>query len=624
MHFTTLLGCFCVIFCCRAQDFTATEQLHLLERVEESRASKDTVELIHSLTSVAAFYLNHGQEQKAIYFLTQSEELAAATANQQVIAQVWSYRGLIYAEQGNLSKGERDFKRAVALYRQTDNEVGLAHSLLNLSTILLEQQQFAEAVEHLNEAMQIAKAHHLVPVITDSHHYLSIAYTGLNKKGLARKHQTAYATGFNQEDKAYIASLTQTFRTERSSLHSTLPQTRFELWKKQKELEILTFREREIAALAKARKAKLDLQEKELQLNKKELARTEEKTSSYQELLQEQKVELAFKHWTLVAIALFLLIAIVAVFILTRIIERKKLSNFLIKKRQLIIERQNRELREKNNVIRASEENIKNYISKLKQRNKELHTLNKENKQLIRLVANDLRQPLVNSETLLKMIDQHKPNLSIAEQGALQGIRVANVRLNKLVNRIIDEATIGKLDSNDVNLKTIDISQYLQDSISSFKLSSESKGITIQTLIPPNTKATADDSLLPLVFENLLSNAIKFSPIQGTIHVRLAVVDSKVQISFEDQGEGLSGQDQKHLFKRFYVLSTKPTAGEQTNGLGLSLVKKFMEAMKGNIQYIPKPTGGSIFQIELPLANPSAQTLNRTKQVHSEQVATSN
>jgi signal transduction histidine kinase len=586
-----------------AQEYQYSEQIHLLEELEKSRKEKDTLSLIRNLNNLGAFYLNHSQVDKTIDYLDESEALSQNFEANAELAKVWSLRGLVYAETRNLEEAEKDFMRAINLYRKAENDIGQAQATLNLAIVLMDQRRFQEAIMKLNRAMLIAKENHLIPVITDVHHYLANCYLALGDDKKAERHQKAYINGFNHEDKEYLEGLTQTFKEEQKRLQDVSDISLFEFWKRQKELEILKLREREIAALAKARKAKLALREKELELSSKALAMNEARTNAYSQTIKNQVGELELKNLILIGVAFILLVAIVIVFVLARIIERKKQTHFLIKKRQLIIERQNRELREKNDLIRASEENIKNYIETLKSKNKELKGLNKENRQLIRLVANDLRQPLTNSETLIRLIEHKKVDLNEKEQESIENIQVANVRLNRLVARIIDEATIGRLDSSEIKLERINISNILRDTVAGFQLSAESKDISLQLSVDDDYFVDQDPTITPHIFENLLSNSIKFSPMGSLVQIRMYGKSSDVTIEFQDEGPGLNEEDRTHLFKRYYILSARPTAGEFSSGLGLSITKKYVEVLGGTITYMPVASGGSIFSVTFPITN---------------------
>ena len=102
-------------------------------------------------------------------------------------------------------------------------------------------------------------------------------------------------------------------------------------------------------------------------------------------------------------------------------------------------------------------------------------------------------------------------------------------------------------------------------------------------------------------FENLISNAIKFSPPQRKIQVDFNKVNGFIITTIEDQGPGLTEDDMQLIFQRYQTLSARPTAGEQSTGLGLSIVKKYVEAMKGCVWCESQPGAGAIFKVQFDL-----------------------
>ena len=101
--------------------------------------------------------------------------------------------------------------------------------------------------------------------------------------------------------------------------------------------------------------------------------------------------------------------------------------------------------------------------------------------------------------------------------------------------------------------------------------------------------------------DNLVSNAIKYSPIGGKIAVAVTHEGSDTVIRIADEGAGLSPEDLGRLFGRFQRLSAKPTAGESSTGLGLSIVKRIIDMHGGHVTAESTGPGqGSTFTVTLP------------------------
>jgi len=108
----------------------------------------------------------------------------------------------------------------------------------------------------------------------------------------------------------------------------------------------------------------------------------------------------------------------------------------------------------------------------------------------------------------------------------------------------------------------------------------------------------ADSLFLIQIFENLVSNAIKFSRSGAAVSVSVQEHDSKARVEVRDQGPGLSEEDLQVLFKKFQRLSAKPTGGEGSIGIGLSIVKKYTELMGGSVWCESILNQGATFIVE--------------------------
>jgi signal transduction histidine kinase len=114
-------------------------------------------------------------------------------------------------------------------------------------------------------------------------------------------------------------------------------------------------------------------------------------------------------------------------------------------------------------------------------------------------------------------------------------------------------------------------------------------------------RASGDHDRLREAVDNLVSNAIKYSPPGTGIDISLERQDGRASIKVKDQGAGLSPEDMSRLFGRFQRLSAKPTAGESSTGLGLSIAKRIVELHGGTIQASSGgPGAGATFEIVLP------------------------
>jgi two-component system sensor histidine kinase/response regulator len=129
------------------------------------------------------------------------------------------------------------------------------------------------------------------------------------------------------------------------------------------------------------------------------------------------------------------------------------------------------------------------------------------------------------------------------------------------------------------------------------------KDLAFQMALDANgTLVQADPAALNQVLDNLLSNAIKFSQPGKQILVTVQPGVSCVECRVQDQGPGFTEADQVGMFRRYGRLSARPTGGEPSTGLGLSIVKKLVQAMRGELICGQTPGGGATFTFRLPTA----------------------
>jgi two-component system sensor histidine kinase/response regulator len=120
---------------------------------------------------------------------------------------------------------------------------------------------------------------------------------------------------------------------------------------------------------------------------------------------------------------------------------------------------------------------------------------------------------------------------------------------------------------------------------------------------PETGRALADPLALDQVLDNLVSNALKFSPPDKRVFVSVRNLDRQIECQVRDEGPGFQAEDREKMFRRYGRLSARPTGGEPSTGLGLSIVRKFVQAMHGELLCAGTPGTGATFTVRLPRAH---------------------
>jgi signal transduction histidine kinase len=179
-------------------------------------------------------------------------------------------------------------------------------------------------------------------------------------------------------------------------------------------------------------------------------------------------------------------------------------------------------------------------------------------------------------------------------------IQVAAARMVEMVQNLLDANRIERGEMK-LNLAPADLRPTLNSVVETQRAPAAAKQQTIHLESDPVPAVVlVDSSIIVQVLENLVSNAMKYSPPGKNIFVRLKKQAQGARVEVQDEGPGLSAEDQKKLFGKFARLSAKPTGGEHSTGLGLSIVKKMVEAMNGKVWCESELGRGATFIVEFP------------------------
>lgn len=214
-------------------------------------------------------------------------------------------------------------------------------------------------------------------------------------------------------------------------------------------------------------------------------------------------------------------------------------------------------------------------------------------------VSHDFRTPLTLISDPVKQL-QRCESLQGRDRFLLDLIARNVTVLRRLVNQIMDfrKYESGKLD---LNLSEFDPACAVKDWIDSFTDIAWKKHIRLSVDIEPScqgVKIAADLEKLERIIYNLLSNAFKFTPEHGTIRVGLSCSDEFFNLNVSDTGVGMSQEHIGHIFDDFYQISSVHHSG---SGIGLALVKAFVDMHGGNIEVDSVEGQGTEFRITLPL-----------------------
>jgi two-component system sensor histidine kinase/response regulator len=243
---------------------------------------------------------------------------------------------------------------------------------------------------------------------------------------------------------------------------------------------------------------------------------------------------------------------------------------------------------------------LKFYREKIEEDKISLEKLNKQLTEFLAIAIHDLKVPLGNISMIAKMIRDFKdmPREEIEE---LSGDIITSS--DRMLRIIVDLLNINAVEEGKikVDLEETSIGDLMNEVFFSFKEKADEKNITLNWQPLENQiNATTDRKAFLHIMDNLVSNAIKFTPLGKSVSLSVKDQGEEIAVAISDEGPGFTDDDKAKMYQRFQRLSAQPTADENSSGLGLSIVKLYVELIKAEIELESEAGNGATFKIILP------------------------
>lgn len=245
---------------------------------------------------------------------------------------------------------------------------------------------------------------------------------------------------------------------------------------------------------------------------------------------------------------------------------------------------------------------------KVEERTRELKRANERKDELLGMVAHDLRNSLT---VIMNFADLLRKSLTgRANQREMKYLQIIYDSCHQALELIKDLLDIQAIESGKLKLTWIKIrlDSLLKENLEKNQYLASNKGIQLVSEIPENLPPVyGDPRRIHEVLDNLISNAIKFSYPESSIKIKATHRDDQIEVSVQDQGQGIRAEELGTLFTKFGRTTTKPTQGETSTGLGLAIAKKIVELHGGRIWADSVYEKGSTFTFSLPVAKEENQ-----------------
>jgi two-component system sensor histidine kinase/response regulator len=219
----------------------------------------------------------------------------------------------------------------------------------------------------------------------------------------------------------------------------------------------------------------------------------------------------------------------------------------------------------------------------------------------MRIAGHDLRNQLCLILLTSEMAQRYGANAALVAR-QLDSISKASEQMRNIIDTFLDLSPPGDTVAEPGRA---DLNRIATEVAAQHSHMAERKQITLHLALDPELPlAHADGALLFQAITNYLGNGLKFTPLGGQVTVRTRLTDGRVRAEVLDSGPGVPPGERGQLFQEHARISVRPTGGEESHGIGLSIVKQLVESRGGSVGADFPGGAGSVFWFELPSAEP--------------------
>ena len=219
-------------------------------------------------------------------------------------------------------------------------------------------------------------------------------------------------------------------------------------------------------------------------------------------------------------------------------------------------------------------------------------------KQFIQDASHELRTPIAIARTNIDVLEMDKKPTARDYKRLLDVLKLSIERMIKLNDKLL---VLSKENPDTTEWTEVNIAPLVEDMITEFKINAKNSQLDLRLAkMQPDLTVRGDAFSLKQVISNLVENAIRYNRSGGSIDISATMESGKVIIQVRDSGIGISKEDQRRIFDRFYRVDKSRSREQGGSGLGLAMVKKIVENHGGRITLESAPGKGSNFSIVLP------------------------
>lgn len=235
-------------------------------------------------------------------------------------------------------------------------------------------------------------------------------------------------------------------------------------------------------------------------------------------------------------------------------------------------------------------------VMEIQDKNAEIEKASTFKNEVLGMVAHDLRNPIGAIESIAMIMELDDLDDDTADN--VHMIKASCVKAMSIINDLLE---VARNDTDNVlEMQRLELNELLRNIIEMWRFRENVKSDIVLTSNQPKIFASVNVEKFQRVIDNLISNAIKFSKETDKVEVNLRGDKDYILIEIKDYGMGIPKEILPHIFERFSKAGRQGVRGEQSTGLGLSIVRQIVEKHHGKIEVQSEEKKGSTFRIKLP------------------------
>ncbi|MCO6414273.1 MAG: HAMP domain-containing protein [Thiogranum sp.] len=226
--------------------------------------------------------------------------------------------------------------------------------------------------------------------------------------------------------------------------------------------------------------------------------------------------------------------------------------------------------------------------------------VDREKNRFLRHISHELKTPLTAIREGTELLTEEVVgNLNAQQREIVAILRGNSVQLQKLIENLLD-FNIATSRASQLNVERVALARLINLVLADHKIAALARQLVMNVSLEA-LEIEGDRAKLRTLVDNLVSNAIKFSPVEGTLRVRLQRLGDQAIIEVADSGPGIPADERRRIFDAFYQGASSATGHVRGTGLGLSIAREYAQAHGGYIEVIDSEDRGACLRVVLPM-----------------------